>query len=81
VVEVELIDRQFLPVLQSAIGKSRIHHRQFAYGEPANRVKQTGKNCRLSVRDQLLDKSFKIRVIFSEKDRSRFLAIEGRCAF
>jgi hypothetical protein len=69
VVAVERMNRQFFPVSLSTTGKSRRNHRQFLHDKPAILSQRTGKNCALSVRDQLLDKSLMIRVNFSEIDR------------
>ncbi|WP_133160223.1 hypothetical protein [Cryobacterium zongtaii] len=68
----ERVNRKDLPESLPAVGKSRQSHRQIVQDEPAILAQRTGKNCALSVRDQLLDKSLVIRVNFSEIDRAIF---------
>jgi hypothetical protein len=67
------LNRQFLPDSLLTTGKSRSHHRQIEQREPANLAYRTGKNCALSVSDQLPDKSLVIRVNFFEMDRASSL--------
>ncbi|TFC03635.1 hypothetical protein [Cryobacterium mannosilyticum] len=78
--EVARMNRKGLPDSLSTIGNSGAHHRQFGYNEPEMLAHRTGKNCALSVRDQLLDQLSVIRVNFSEIDRAhsciRFFDLE-----
>ena len=67
------MNRQQLPDSLPTNGNSSTNHRQFLHEEPAILAQRTGKNCALSVRDQLPDKSFEIRVNFSEIDRDPFM--------
>jgi hypothetical protein len=64
------MNRQFLPDFLPTSGNSRRDHRQFLRSEPANFAQCAGRNCALSVSDQLPDQSSTIRVIFFEKDRA-----------
>jgi hypothetical protein len=66
------MNRKGLPDSLSAIGNLGVHHRQLLHNEPENLSQRTGKNCALSVSDQLADKSLVIRVNFSEIDRDPF---------
>ena len=68
----ERIIRQWLPVPLLTGGNSCTTGGKSRQEKPAISAQRTGSHCLLSVSDQLLDQLSKIRVIFSEKDRSRF---------